>query len=110
MSRGLGILSMGRAMSVMIAVIFAAAAGPAAEARIVCKNGAQKQRGQWIVTPYCQDALLGKVARQYGVRVSDSALRNNPNRKRHVCRFVGQDIRVRDTCRQVHPHGGRIGL
>ena len=80
-----------------------------AEARIVCKNGVQKSSGQWIVTPYCQDALLGKVARQYGVRVSDRTLRNNPNQKRHVCRLVGQDIRVQDTCRQVNPHGGRFG-
>ncbi len=79
------------------------------EARIVCKNGVQRSSGQWIVTPYCMDALLGKVARQYGIRVSDRALRNNSNRKRHVCRLVGQDIRVRDTCRQVNPYGGRFG-
>lgn len=81
-----------------------------ASARIVCKNGVQKSSGQWIVTPYCQDALLGKVARQHGMRVSDKALRQNPNRKRTVCRLVGQDIRVRDICRQVNPYGGRHNL
>ena len=79
------------------------------EARIVCKNGVQKSSGQWIVTPYCMDALLGKVARQYGMRISDRTLRTNSNRKRHVCRLVGQDIRVRDICRQVNPYGGRFG-
>ncbi len=79
------------------------------EARIVCKNGVQKSSGQWIVTPYCMDALLGTVARQYGMRVSNRTLRNNSNRKRHVCRLVGQDIRVRDICRQVNPYGGRFG-
>lgn len=97
-------------MIVMAAALMGICFAQPASARIVCKNGVQKSSGQWIVTPYCQDALLGKVARQHGMRVSDRALRNNPNRKRHVCRLVGQDIRVRDICRQVNPYGGRHTL
>lgn len=95
------------AMLALTCVLFVSTATVTAKARIVCKNGVQRSSGQWIVTPYCQDALLGKVARQHGMRVSDRALRQNPNRKRHVCRLVGQDIRVKDMCRQVNPHGGR---
>ena len=38
------------------------------------------------------------VAREYGVRVTDHELRWNPGEKGRVCRFVGDDNRVRDTC------------
>lgn len=94
-------------MTAALAIVAAVGTTSPLDARIVCKNGVQHSSGQWIVTPYCQDALLGKVARQFGMRVSDQALRNNPNHKRHVCRLVGQDIRVREICRQVNPYGGR---
>lgn len=101
-------LTAARSTVAAAAFLFVYGLSTTAEARIVCKNGVQRSSGQWIVTPYCMDALLGKVAREYGVHVSDRTLRANPNRKRHVCRFVGQDIRVRDMCRQVNPYGGRV--
>lgn len=91
----------------LVAVLGVVTLSSAVEARIVCKSGVQRSSGQWIVTPYCQDALLGQVAREHGMRVSDRTLRQNPNRKRHVCRLVGQDIRVRDICRHVNPYDGR---
>lgn len=80
------------------------------EARIVCKNGAQLVGGSWLATPYCQDALLGRVAREHGFRVSDAELRHNPNKKRNVCRFVGKDIRVQETCIQSNGSGRRGGF
>lgn len=81
-----------------------------AEAKIVCHKTVQKSSGQWIVTPYCQDQYLAKVARDYGIRVSAETVRQNPNRKQHICRLVGQDIRVRDICRSVNPYGGRFNF
>lgn len=81
-----------------------------ASARIVCKNGVQRSSGQWIVTPYCQDKLLAKVAREYGVRVSDKTIRNNPNKKRSVCQFIGHDTRIHHICVRYAPRGGRAGL
>lgn len=82
-----------------------------ADARIVCRNGFQAVGGNLIATPYCQDALLAKVAREYGMKASDARVRNNPNYKREVCRFVGNDIRVSEHCLQESPglrgRGGR---
>jgi hypothetical protein len=75
------------------------------EAKITCSNGNQLVNGSWIVTPYCQDELVARVARQYGVRASAAHIRNNPNYKRHVCRLIGQDIRIKQSCQEVNPHG-----
>ena len=60
-----------------------------------------------IATPYCQDELLAQVARQYGMRASAADIRNNPNFKRQVCRFVGRDIRVQETCIDANAYGRR---
>lgn len=79
--------------------------GPAAA--IQCKGGYQVVQGNLLATPYCQDALLATVARQYGFKTSASAIRQNPNHKREVCRFVGRDIRVQENCLTANPHYGR---
>lgn len=74
-----------------------------AEAAIKCKGGYQLVQGNLISTPYCQDGLLAAVARQYGFRTSAAAIRNNPNHKREICRFVGRDIRVQENCITANP-------
>ncbi len=75
----------------------AAAAGPASA--IECDGNFQIQKnGNHIATPYCQDGYLAIVARQYGMRVSAQEIRYNPSEKQRVCRFIGEDNRVRDTC------------
>lgn len=76
---------------------------PPADAAIVCKNGFQRVQGNFIATPYCQDALLATVARQYGFRTSASAIRQNPNHKREICRLIGRDIRVQENCITANP-------
>ena len=86
------------------ALAFVAISG-GAEAKIACSNGYQNVQGAWLATPYCQDDLVAKVARQYGMTTSAAAIRNNPNYKRQVCRLVGQDIRIKDSCDLVNPHG-----
>ena len=81
----------------VLAALPLAAAAPA-DAQITCRKGMQLVNGSLISTPYCQDALLGHVARQHGMKVSDAAIRNNPNLKRSVCRLVYADIRVTEAC------------
>jgi hypothetical protein len=78
-----------------------------AEARIVCKNGFQIVNGSPIATPYCQDTLVAQVARSRGMRVSNSAVLNNPNLKRNVCQFVGRDNRLTTACVNANSAGRR---
>ncbi len=99
--------SMGANVGLAIVAITAVAASSApALAKIACtSDGYQIVQGTPLSTPYCQDNLLGKVARQYGMRVSDVEIRQNPNTKRYVCRFVGRDIRVQQTCGETNYRG-----
>jgi hypothetical protein len=90
----------------LASLCFAALAG-AAEARIECRGEFQVVQGNEISTPYCADNYLARVARQYGVRVTDAAIRNNPNRKREVCRFIGHDPRVSLNCANENSQGRR---
>lgn len=96
----------GAALAALLPLALIAAAAPA-EARIRCVDGNQVVNGSLIATPYCQDNLVGKVAREHGLRVSDSEIRNNPNTKRHVCRFVGRDIRLTTACVNENSYGRR---
>jgi hypothetical protein len=68
---------------------------------IDCVRGLQRVNGQMIYTPYCQDEYLADVAREYGFSASAAKIRNNPNFKKEICRFVFQDIRVQTTCLQA---------
>jgi hypothetical protein len=65
---------------------------------ITCRNGAQLVQGNWLATPYCQDQYLAQVARERGFKTSAAAIRNNPNHKKELCRFMFSDIRVAATC------------
>ena len=83
-----------------------AAAGflaPAEARSIKCANGYQLVAGNYLATPYCQDELLAKVAREHGMRASADRIRYNPNYKREVCRIVGNDIRVSEHCLNERP-------
>jgi hypothetical protein len=77
---------------------------------IDCEEGYQRVRGSLIATPYCQDAYLAVVARQFGVNASAERIRNNPSYKREICRIAGRDIRVQSTCIDsgVDGRGGRF--
>lgn len=91
------------------AAIYLAMAGLAvtmvqpAAAAIKCSNGFQLVDGAMLSTPYCRDNLVAAVAREYGVDAPDAKVRNNPNFKRHVCRLIGQDIRIKEACEEVEP-------
>jgi hypothetical protein len=85
--------------------LLAVAGGNSAEAGIRCNNGYQIVNGSQIATPYCQDNLVAQVARQYGFKASEAEVRNNPNYKRELCRFVGRDNRLTTAC--VNENTGR---
>ena len=68
---------------------------------IECNRGLQAINGDLISTPYCQDAYLAEVAREYGLKASAAQIRNNPNFKKEICRTVFTDNRVQLTCEQA---------
>ena len=75
---------------------------------IDCERDYQRVQGNLIATPYCQDEYLARVARDSGIKASADRIRNNPNYKRDVCRFVGHDIRAQSACVNEE-HRGRPG-
>jgi hypothetical protein len=77
-----------------------------AHARIVCKDGFQNVGGEWIATPYCEDDYLAEVARDHGMNVSASSVRNDPGVKEEACKLVGYDTRVREDCHKYYDPGG----
>lgn len=90
----------GMSRRLMQVVVFVAGIGlvPMSASAITCKGEYQVVQGQLLATPYCQDNYLAKIAQQYGTRVSGREIRNNPNKKAEVCRFMGHDSRVSHIC------------
>lgn len=85
---------------------FALALGTgAADAKIICQGAFQIVDGRPIATPYCEDANVATVAREYGILVSAREIRNNPGTKARVCRFIGHDNRVRSACTPYRESG-----
>lgn len=83
------------------AVVLAGAAASPADAKIRCKGPYQVVSGAGeIATPYCEDTYLARIARSYGMKVSNRAVLYNPHKKEEACRFVGGDIRVQHICDQ----------
>lgn len=78
-----------------------------ASSAIRCDGNFQITEYGRINTPYCEDNYLGAVAREYGMDVSNRAIRRNPGIKERACRFVGYDIRVKDTCLRYLPENDR---
>jgi hypothetical protein len=85
--------------TLLAAALYGSLAATPAAAAIVCEGNFQVQRnGNKISTPYCEDGNLAAVAREYGTRANANELRYNPSVKAEICRFIGDDNRVRDTC------------
>lgn len=98
---------MKRLLTLPIAGTVIIALAGSVDARIRCNKDYQIVQGNEIFTPYCADNYLAKVAREYGIRVSNSQIRNNPNKKAEVCRLIRHDIRVQDNCPNDSPRGRR---
>lgn len=90
-----------------LAAPFALLGSAPADARIKCVDGNQIVSGSPIATPYCQDELVAKVAREHGMKVSAASIRNNPNLKRNVCQLVGRDNRIYIACIDTNSVGRR---
>jgi len=82
----------------LASLVAAAALVATPAAAIKCENGFQRVQGNLIATPYCQDQYLAQVAQERGFKASAAKIRNNPNYKKELCRFVSSDIRVQQTC------------
>ena len=52
------------------------AVSPAA-ARIECRDNLQVTKNGLIATPYCEERQIARVARSYGMAVTDEEVRNN---------------------------------
>jgi hypothetical protein len=76
-----------------------------AAAEIRCVGSMQVVAGNLIETPWCEDDNLARVARSYGAKASAREIRQNPNLKQQLCRFIGYDLRVKDTCAGYRDEG-----
>lgn len=102
-----GPVGLSAAFAVVALPLALVATAQPADARIKCVNGFQIVSGSQLATPYCQDELVAKVAREHGMKVSGAAIRNNPNLKRNVCQFIGRDNRVHIACIDANNVGRR---
>jgi hypothetical protein len=73
-------------------------AGEARAARIVCEGNVQVAKGQALPSPICRDRNLARVARSYGIRVTERKIRTSESTKAEVCRAIGFDNRVEEAC------------
>ena len=72
-----------------------------ASAAIRCNGNYQVVNGSEISTPYCRDNQLARLGRQRGFKYSDGEIRNSPNAKRELCRYMRSDIEVQTACGEV---------
>ena len=83
------------ALVVSVSLVFAASP---AEARIECRGNFQITKHGPISTPYCEERQIARVARSYGIGVTDAEVRNNPNTKVWLCQTIGGDNRLKGSC------------
>ena len=58
-----------------------------------------------ILTPYCEDYNLTKVAQSYGMKYSFAEVRHNPTIKYDICYAIGHDTRVHSACAGIRSDG-----
>ncbi len=87
------------------ALLYVATTALSVSAVIKCQGDSQwnSAANGWISTPYCEDNLVAAVAREHGMKVTNAAVRQNPNIKEEACRFAGSDIRINDICAGLLP-------
>jgi hypothetical protein len=54
-----------------------------------------------VPTPACQANLLGRVARDHGVRVWDAKIRQSPDVRERICETAGHDGRLAIACQLI---------
>jgi hypothetical protein len=86
-----------------VLAVVATLASPAA-ARIRCDGAFQLIPGFGPhATPYCENTYLAAIARSYGFKVSDEAMRDSPRLKHEVCMQIGHDARLIGICDNDRP-------
>ena len=94
----------------LVAITILLASTLSANAAIKCNGQFQVVRGNGeISTPWCEDNYLATIARAYGWKVSNRAIRQNPNLKARVCRSVGHDSRLVEICSGYRSDNSRNG-
>jgi hypothetical protein len=73
------------------------------EARIQCQGNFQVTKYGLISTPYCEEQQIARVARRYGVQVTDEQVRNDPLTKVDLCLRLGGDVRLKGSCGAYSP-------
>lgn len=58
--------------------------------------------GDRVPTPACQANLLGRVARDHGLRISNAQIRRDPATRERICDAVGRDGRLVYACQIIH--------
>ena len=92
------------AMRVMLATLLSAVAlAGSAHAGGGCTTEGYKKlwSGDRVPTPACQANLLGRVARDHGLRISDAQIRRNPAAREKICDAVGRDGRLVYACQII---------
>jgi hypothetical protein len=92
--------------SIALASGLLALAQGGAQAAILCDGNFQIVNGNPVGTPYCREMNLARVARTYGWKVTDEAIRYSESTKAQVCRAIGHDNRVQDVCAPYNHNGG----
>lgn len=93
-------------LALVLGSLAAVLTASAPAAAIECRGPYQRVGGNYIATPYCGDNYLASVARSYGTRVTNEAVRNNPSVKQQVCLHIGHDTRVSELCHSYRDYGG----
>ena len=73
---------------------------PSADAAIRCNGAYQINSLGQFHSPFCEDEYLAQVARSRGIRVTGAQIRASLSVKGDVCRTIGIDSRVYETCHQ----------
>jgi hypothetical protein len=71
-----------------------------AQGAIRCNGAFQINSQGEFHSPYCEDGYLAQVARTFGWRVSGDQIRANYGLKAEICRAIGFDSRILETCSQ----------
>jgi hypothetical protein len=86
------------ALVVLALVLVAPATGHASGRGCTVEGYQVKHNGDRVPTLECQAALLGRVARDHGLKISSAAILRNPALKETVCDAVGSDHRIQIAC------------
>lgn len=93
------------ALAVICVLAGAAFAAAPAQAKIRCEGVFQVTKYGLHESPYCSEQTIARVARSYGIRVSDRELHRGDLTKVRLCLRLGHDTRLAVACAPYYPRG-----